>query len=137
VFDRSARLPIGSRLVKTARRVPVLVIADQAAGAAAGALEAKGVLVESAPDMLPKLELLGRRGVRSLFVEGGSGLAGALLAAKAVDRLVIFQAPVLLGVGALPAFASIIGAERLTVIERREFGADTMTVYAPDWTNGA
>ncbi|MGH7654115.1 MAG: RibD family protein, partial [Gemmatimonadaceae bacterium] len=136
VFDRSARLPLGSRLAKTARRVPVLVLADQVAAAAVGALQAKGVLVASAPDILPKLELLGGRGVRSLFVEGGSGIAGALLAAKAVDRLVIFQAPVLLGAGALPAFAGITGVERLTVIERREFGADTMTVYAPSWANG-
>ncbi|HEV8408951.1 MAG TPA: hypothetical protein VGQ30_00495, partial [Gemmatimonadaceae bacterium] len=55
---------------------------------------------------------------------------GALLGAKAVDRLVIFQAPVVLGVGALPAFAGVHVTERLTVIERREFGPDLMTVFA-------
>ena len=130
VFDRSARLPLASRLVKTARRVPVLVMADQADVIAARALEAKGVLFESAPDILPKLELLHRRGVRSLLVEGGSILSGALLAAKAVDRLVIFQAPVLLGPGALPAFGGVGGLERIKVIERREFGDDLMTVFA-------
>jgi diaminohydroxyphosphoribosylaminopyrimidine deaminase/5-amino-6-(5-phosphoribosylamino)uracil reductase len=130
VFDRSARLPLTSRLVKTARRVPLLVMADQADGAAARALEAKGVVFESAPDILPKLELLHRRGVRSLLVEGGSILSGALLAAKAVDRLVIFQAPVVLGHGALPAFGAVNEIERLTVVERREFDADLMTVFA-------
>ena len=130
VFDRSARLPLGSRLVKTARRVPVLVMADQADAAAARALEAKGVTVESAPDITSKLEVLRRRGVRSLLVEGGSILSGALLAAKAVDRLVIFQAPVLLGAGALPAFAGVNEIERLMVIERKEFGADLMTVFS-------
>lgn len=130
VFDRSARLPLASRLVKTARRVPTLVMADQADAAAARALEAKGVLFESAPDILPKLELLHRRGVRSLLVEGGSILAGALLAAKAVDRLIIFQAPVVLGAGALPAFGGVNHIERLTVVERREFGADLMTVFS-------
>jgi len=130
VFDRSARLPLSSRLVKTARRVPTLVMADQADAAAARALEAKGVLFESAPDILPKLEVLHRRGVRSLLVEGGSILAGALLGAKAVDRLIIFQAPVLLGAGALPAFSGVAGMERLAVVERREFGADLMTVFA-------
>jgi len=129
VFDRSARLPPNSRLVKSARRVPTLVMTDQADAAAARALEAKGVLVESAPDIVPKLELLHRRGVRSMLVEGGSILAAALLGAKAVDRLVIFQAPVLLGAGSLPAFAGAGGTEKLTVIERREFGADLMTVY--------
>ena len=132
VFDRSARLPLTARLVKTARRIPTLVMTDQADAKAARALEAKGVIVESAPDILPKLELLRQRGVRSLLVEGGSILAGALLAAKAVDRLIIFQAPVLLGAGALPAFAGAEGIERLTVIERREFGGDLMTVFAID-----
>ena len=130
VFDRSARLPLASRLVKSARRVPVLVMADQADAAAARALEAKGVLFESAPDILSKLELLRRRGVRSLLVEGGSILSGALLAAKAVDRLVIFQAPVVLGHGALSAFGAVSAIERLTVIERREFGPDLMTAFA-------
>jgi diaminohydroxyphosphoribosylaminopyrimidine deaminase/5-amino-6-(5-phosphoribosylamino)uracil reductase len=130
VFDRSARLPRASRLAKSARRVPVLVMTDQAEAGTARALEAKGVLVERAPDIQAKLELLRRRGVRSLFVEGGSMLAGSLLAANVVDRLIIFQAPVLLGAGLLPAFAGVGEIERLTVIERREFGADLMTVFA-------
>ena len=119
-----------SRLVKSARRVPTLVMTDHAEAERVRSLEAKGVIVESAPDIMPKLELLHQRGVRSLLVEGGSIVAGALLAAKAVDRLIIFQAPVLLGPGSLPAFAGVAEIERLTVIERREFGADLMTVYA-------
>jgi diaminohydroxyphosphoribosylaminopyrimidine deaminase/5-amino-6-(5-phosphoribosylamino)uracil reductase len=130
VFDRAARLPLASRLVRTAKRIPTLVMTDQADAASVRALEAKGVIVESAPDIIPKLEVLHRRGVRSLLVEGGSVLATALLGAKAVDRLVIFQAPVILGAGALPAFSGVDGFERFTVIERREFGADLMTVFA-------
>jgi diaminohydroxyphosphoribosylaminopyrimidine deaminase/5-amino-6-(5-phosphoribosylamino)uracil reductase len=130
VFDRSARLPLSSKLVKTARRIPTLVMTDQADAAAARTLESKGVTVETAPDIGPKLEVLRRRGVRSLLVEGGSILSGALLGAKAVDRLVIFQAPVLLGSGALPAFSGVSGMERLMVVERREFGPDLMTVFA-------
>jgi len=130
VFDRAARLPAASRLAKTAKRIPTLVITDQADAGAVRALEAKGVEAASAPDIIPKLELLHRRGVRSLLVEGGAVLAGALLGAKAVDRLIIFQAPVLLGAGALPAFSGVGGFERLSVIERREFGGDLMTVFA-------
>ncbi len=135
VFDRAARLPLKSRLVKSARRVPTLVMTDQADAGALRALEAKGVQVVSAPDIIPKLEVLHQRGVRSLLVEGGSAVAGALLAAKAVDRLIIFQAPVLLGAGSLPAFAGVGEIERLTVIERREFGADLMTVYSASTAN--
>ena len=47
-----------------------------------------------------------------------------------MDRLIIFQAPVLLGAGAIPAFAGVDGIARFTVIERREFGEDLMTVFA-------
>ena len=130
VFDRAARLPLASRLVKTAKRIPTIVMTDQADAPAARVLAAKGVTVESVPGLLPKLEVLRGRGVRSLLVEGGSVLAGALLGAKAVDRLVIFQAPVLLGAGSLPVFGGVDGIERLTVIERRELGADLMTVFA-------
>ena len=130
VFDRAARLPLGSRLVKTARRVPTLVMTGDAGAAAARALEARGVLVEAAPDIVRSLEVLHRRGVRSLLVEGGAILAGALLAAKVVDRLVIFQAPVVLGAGARPAFVAVDAMTRLTVMERRELGEDLMTVFA-------
>jgi diaminohydroxyphosphoribosylaminopyrimidine deaminase/5-amino-6-(5-phosphoribosylamino)uracil reductase len=130
VFDRTARLPPGARLVKTARRVPTLVLAERADEARAARLADAGVHVERADDLPGALQVLHRRGVRSLLVEGGAGLAGAMLAAGTVDRLIIFQSPVLLGDGALPAFGGATAAERLRVIERREFGDDLMTVYA-------
>lgn len=65
-----------------------------------------------------------------MLVEGGAGLSAALLAAGMVDRLIIFQSPVLLGEGALPAFGGAPGIERLRVIERRELGDDLMSLYA-------
>jgi diaminohydroxyphosphoribosylaminopyrimidine deaminase/5-amino-6-(5-phosphoribosylamino)uracil reductase len=130
VFDRTARLPAGARLVKTARRVPVLVLAETPDSARAAALEAAGVIVERAQGVRDAMQVLQRRGVRALLVEGGAALAGALLAAGVVDRLIIFQSPVLLGEGALPAFGGATGIDRLRVIERREIGDDLMSVYA-------
>jgi diaminohydroxyphosphoribosylaminopyrimidine deaminase/5-amino-6-(5-phosphoribosylamino)uracil reductase len=49
--------------------------------------------------------------------------------------LIIFQAPVVLGEGALSAFAFAppevaATARRLEVLDRRVVGRDTMTVYA-------
>jgi diaminohydroxyphosphoribosylaminopyrimidine deaminase/5-amino-6-(5-phosphoribosylamino)uracil reductase len=128
VFDRDARLPLNSKLAKTARKLPTLLLARP--GATADALTAKGVQLEQATDIAQALQVLHQRGVRSLMVEGGAGLAGAFLRAAAVDRLVIFQAPVLLGAGALPAFEGAPGIDRLRVVERQAFGDDQMTVYA-------
>jgi diaminohydroxyphosphoribosylaminopyrimidine deaminase/5-amino-6-(5-phosphoribosylamino)uracil reductase len=138
VFDSRLRLPVSSRLARTARDVPTTVVSTQASDAAAGervrALEAAGVHVLAAGSLADALRALRSAGVRSMLVEGGATLAGSLLADGAVDRLIIFQAPVLLGAGSLNAFAGAPGQRppsinRLTVIERAAFGDDLMTVY--------
>ena len=136
VFDRDARLPLTSKLVRTAREVPTIVVAGSDDSARARALRAAGVQVLSATTMPEALRLLREGGIRSVLVEGGAGVATALLSACVVDRLVIFQAPLLLGAGALNAFsglpaALVRDAPRLTVLERRTIGDDLMTVYAP------
>ena len=130
VFDRGARLPPASKLMKTARRLPTLLLAGPGAPGAGTAAAAKGVQVEQADGLASALQLLHRRGVRSLLVEGGAALTSALIESSMVDRLVIFQAPVLLGAGALSAFAGAPGIERLRIVERKSFGDDLMTAYA-------
>jgi diaminohydroxyphosphoribosylaminopyrimidine deaminase/5-amino-6-(5-phosphoribosylamino)uracil reductase len=81
--------------------------------------------------------LRAEHGVRSLLVEGGAGVAAALWEQCLVDRLVIFQAPVVLGAGALHAFGLATAtraqdARRLRIVERRTLDDDVMTTYAPD-----
>jgi diaminohydroxyphosphoribosylaminopyrimidine deaminase/5-amino-6-(5-phosphoribosylamino)uracil reductase len=130
VFDRSARLPVDSQLVRTAGQVPVVVVADRAAPK----LAHYGVEVIVAQTTLEALESLKKRGVRALLVEGGARLAGELLGEKLVDRLVIFQSPRILGAGATGAFAfapreTAADAPKLPVIVRRAFDDDLMTVY--------
>jgi len=136
VFDARARLPLDSKLATTAKRVPTLVLTSSAAsGAASAALERQGVQVLPADGTAVQLGALRALGVQHLFVEGGAGVAGALLNAGSVDRLIIFQAPVLLGAGALPAFGEVSSgapsADRWRLIEHRRFGDDLMSVYAP------
>lgn len=92
-------------------------------------------IVADGADLPAALRQLRDAGVRSLLVEGGARLAGALLDAGLVDRLVIFQAPIILGRGALGALSAvaahpIAGAPRLRVVRRQEFGDDLMTTYA-------
>lgn len=81
------------------------------------------------------LRELHARGVQSLLVEGGAGIASALLDGGLVDRLVIFQAPIILGAGALHAFARamprrVADATRYPILRREAFGDDLMTIYA-------
>jgi diaminohydroxyphosphoribosylaminopyrimidine deaminase/5-amino-6-(5-phosphoribosylamino)uracil reductase len=135
VFDNGARLPLSSRLARSADQGPVWVIAarvpdpDRAAQLADAGVE---VLVEET--LHGALRALRARGVRSLLAEPGPRLTGSLLGGLAADRLVIFQAPIVLGTGAESAFAfapavTIAGAPRWPIVARRSFGSDTMTIY--------
>jgi diaminohydroxyphosphoribosylaminopyrimidine deaminase/5-amino-6-(5-phosphoribosylamino)uracil reductase len=139
VFDSALRLPRSSRLVRTAREVPTTVVTTRRVKSADAprvtALEGAGVRVLTADSLSEALRMLRADGARSMLVEGGAHLAASLLAAGVVDRLIIFQAPVVLGPGSLNAFAGASGgvllpAQRLEVIDRATFGDDLMTVYA-------
>jgi diaminohydroxyphosphoribosylaminopyrimidine deaminase/5-amino-6-(5-phosphoribosylamino)uracil reductase len=136
VFDTSARLPLDSRLVRSARESPVLVVCWAPDPAHAAALEHAGVELLHAASLPHALRALRARGVVSLLVEGGAGLASAFLQDAQVDRLIIFRAPILLGAGSLNAFgamppATIDGALRWQIVHARRFGDDEMTVYKP------
>jgi diaminohydroxyphosphoribosylaminopyrimidine deaminase/5-amino-6-(5-phosphoribosylamino)uracil reductase len=135
VFTRRGLLPTSSRLALTATEIRTIVVGDSPDLAHARRLMELGVEVMTAASTEEALRGLKSRGIRSLLVEGGAGLTAALLGAAVVDRLVIFQAPVMLGAGSLNAFEHVppvaaAGAPRLRVLRREDFDDDLMTVYA-------
>ena len=98
VFDSQARLPLDSQLLRTTDQAPVLVVtANGIPGERLHALGLKGAETLAAPDIESALRALGRRGVTSLFLEGGRTLASAFVAAGQVDESRTFVAPMLLG----------------------------------------
>jgi diaminohydroxyphosphoribosylaminopyrimidine deaminase/5-amino-6-(5-phosphoribosylamino)uracil reductase len=135
VFDRRGRLPVTSKLVRTAKKLPTILV-TAAEGAGDGALRDAGVEVIRADSLRPALTALHTRGIDSILCEGGATLGGALLAEGFVDRLVIFQAPLILGPGATNAFAYPAGdvaalTPRWRMVEQSRLEDDVMTVYAP------
>jgi diaminohydroxyphosphoribosylaminopyrimidine deaminase/5-amino-6-(5-phosphoribosylamino)uracil reductase len=136
VFDTSARLPLDSRLVQTAGETPVIVVCWAPDPAHAAALEHAGVSLLHAATLADAMRGLRARNIRNILVEGGAGLASALLTDALVDRLIIFRAPLLLGGGALNGFgalpsATVEGAARWRIVGSARFGEDEMTTYAP------
>ncbi|MCF6524617.1 bifunctional diaminohydroxyphosphoribosylaminopyrimidine deaminase/5-amino-6-(5-phosphoribosylamino)uracil reductase RibD [Streptomyces sp. JJ36] len=81
------------------------------------------------------LDALHEREVRAVLLEGGPTLAGAFLAAGAVDRVVGYLAPALLGAG--PAalgdagIGTLAGAVRLTVTGTARLGPDLRITAVP------
>jgi diaminohydroxyphosphoribosylaminopyrimidine deaminase / 5-amino-6-(5-phosphoribosylamino)uracil reductase len=135
VFDRHARLGAQSVLARTAHETPTIIITTSRARLPADLANA-GVESLRAHDLDEALEKFKARGINSLLVEGGAGLVASFLAAGCVDRLIIFQAPIVLGAGSLGAFSGIAPhdlehAPRFKGLLTQRFGDDVMTVYQP------
>ncbi len=104
VFDSLARLPLDSKLLASAREVPLIVVVSRAAPrAATDALEAHGAEVivatgEHEPARVRSaLQQLGAAEIGSILLEGGPHLAGAFFDAGEIDEMRLFLAPLVLG----------------------------------------
>ena len=103
-------------------------------------LESAGAEVFIAPtgngrvNLRALLEELGRREVTSVFVEGGGVLAGSLMDARLVNRVVAFVAPVIIGGDRAPSPIGGQGATlisdtiRLSGVRVERFGADVAVI---------
>jgi len=136
VLDSRLRLPLDSRVVKTARE-DLIVFCCFAEENKRRELESRGVLVEqvpmqrppddgtilfpgssTTPDGRPDLERvmarLGGREIASLIIEGGSMVNWAALSAGIVDKIFFYYAPkILAGRGSVP-FALGAGYRRIS-----------------------
>ena len=107
VLDRRLRLPISSNLADVTTSATLLLVEDpelihtpHAAALRARGIEVACVTRDSSSSWLQAvLKTLRIRGYHHVFCEGGATLATALLRADLVDRIDLFQAPILLGTG--------------------------------------
>lgn len=140
VLDSALRLPVASRLVESAREVPVWVITgDQASDSREQALRARSVEVLRIPqadnlDLPAVLKLMAARGTTRLMVEGGPTLAAAFVAADLVDEAHLFHAPKVIGpdgidpLQGLPLTA-LTQSKRLKRVASVPIGADRQDIF--------
>jgi diaminohydroxyphosphoribosylaminopyrimidine deaminase/5-amino-6-(5-phosphoribosylamino)uracil reductase len=147
VFDSEARLPLASRLVETARDVPLVVIARESPPAdRVAALERAGAEVVECPGgeidrVRAALQELGSRGIAALLLEGGPTLAGSFNDAGEIDALSLYVAPLLIGgvdaqpvVGGVGAGAIGEGRRALRVEWQTELGGDlSLSAVLREW----
>lgn len=133
VLDSRLRMPPRARIVAPPGRVLVLcAAADPGRAAALRGCGAEIETVAPAPggiDLAAALAVLAAREVNEVVAECGARLAGALLAARLVDELVLYQAPVLLGRGARP-LAELPQLRAMN--ERLEFTVRDQRLVGPD-----
>lgn len=139
VVDSLARLPLTTRLVGSAREIPVLVAvgpeapADRLAPLAAAGCEVwQGSDGDPGTRLVALLRHLGDRRITNLLVEGGAGLLGGLFDSGSIDEAWAFVAPILVGGADAPAaiggngIGRIDRAPRLLVESVSRFGEDVL-----------
>ncbi len=142
VSDSRLSIPLASRLVTSAREVPLWVLTTAKADAkAAGALKAAGADIiackataDGKVDLTDALAHLAERGIGRLMVEGGAHMARALIEADLVDEAVFLTAPADLGEGGLPALAGldlavVTGSGRFRLFDEEMLGVDRLRAY--------
>ena len=102
VLDSHARLPLTSQLVTTAREHPCMVVTlgDNAGVAALQSAGCEVLSLGQAGCSLPiplLLDVLGKRRMTNILVEGGAAILGSFFDARAVDEIWAFVAPTIVG----------------------------------------
>lgn len=150
ILDSRLRLPLESRLVKSAAK-DVVVFCAFAEENRKRELEARGILVEQLPlfpvaeryvvgggpvksdgrpDMKKLAQRLGEMEITSLLIEGGALVNWAALAAGIVDKVFLYYAPkILAGTGSVPfasgeGFRHVADAAQVKSLKVHRFGED-------------
>ncbi|MBZ4318634.1 bifunctional diaminohydroxyphosphoribosylaminopyrimidine deaminase/5-amino-6-(5-phosphoribosylamino)uracil reductase RibD [Streptomyces huiliensis] len=135
VVDTHATVRPGARVLDDAAPTLIAVGKDADTGHLPGVDVARLPADGAGVDIPALLAELYGRGVRSVLLEGGPRLAGAFLAAGAVDRVVAYLAPALLGAGPAALGDAGIGtidrALRLDVTDVVRIGPDLRVTAAP------
>lgn len=93
--------------------------------------------IEGRVDLQALLQLLAGRGINEVQVEAGAMIGGGLLAQNLIDELLIYQAPILLGGGAVSPFAAprldnMDHRVHLQWLDSRRIGNDLRLRFRPE-----
>jgi len=136
VVSGALDLPHNGRLARSAREVPLWLVHGPGADVARwSGLGARMICVAQPHDPAQVLSALGAAGLTRIFCEGGGELAASMICAGVVDRLVGFNAGLVLGAGGRPALAelgidTLANAPRFRLDSVRQIGGDVMHIWS-------
>ncbi len=144
IIDSRLRIPENAQVVQTASEFTTIVAATQKAAhenpQKLQFLRAQGVQVwlldadeNGSVDLNALVKRAGEEKMQSILFEGGSRIAGRLIAQGLVDKLYLFTAPKLIGSG-LPMFGGLRrlmhdASEGFELREIQRFGDDVLKIY--------
>ncbi len=146
VVDTHLRTPLQARVLSLDSSADtLLVVGPGVSRKTIDEVEKRGASVVICPtgkagiDMSALMNILGKREIMQILVEGGSKIVGSLLREKLVDKFVIFKAPKILGGGdgfpmaGGPGPRSMAKSLPLRDLEVRRFGDDILVTGYPDY----
>lgn len=143
VVDSRLQIPVNSRLMEEAGKIPVIIAAIRGEAAKIKALTDKGAEVllcsekGGSVDLTDLMRKLGARGIQSILLEGGERLCGEMLRNKLIDRFLLFYAPKLLGGEGKQLFAGMGAASMqsslpLSIKKVAKVGSDILVEAYPE-----
>ena len=141
ILDAEARIPPTSRLIQHVDEAPLFVVtAPEAPEERIEALLQEGAKVIPVPAAGGKLDLaealvaLAGEGFQRVLVEGGAEVASSLVSADLLDEVVLFRAPVVVGLDGVralggTALSALERSPRYRLIETAYVGEDVMRRY--------
>ena len=141
VLDSTARLPLDSRLVQSARELPlILMVGPEAPLARRDSLGEAGARIIEVSALAGKVDLeaaftaLAKEGFTRILAEGGSEVAWSLVSGDLIDEVILFRAPVVVGVDGVralsgSALSAIERSPRYRQVEISQVGDDQMRRY--------
>ena len=118
ILDNRLRLPLNSTLATTTAEAPTIVFTNCIDPGLVADLEDRGVDVVpvegGARNLALVLDELYKREIQSVLVEGGTGVAGAFVDARLVDKVTFICSPVIIGGSDAPSAVGGSGASELS-----------------------
>ena len=133
VLDSKGRIPAAAQILEGGQTT--VVTTENIALDGAGQTAMLAADTEGRIDISAWVQYLGEQAFNDIMVEAGPTLSGALLEGGWVDRLIIYQAPMLLGdeARAMAAmnFSALADAPEFEINDVTRIGADLRIIAAP------
>ena len=140
VLDSKGALSPDSRLVRSAREVPLWLVCTEIDSSREYLLREAGADVirvvgrQGRVDVTAAAQELGKRGLTRVLVEGGATVASAFLKAELIDRLSVYRGGLMMGADSRSAvgplgLAGLDFAPRFSLVSTSIVGGDTLETW--------